>query len=103
MFSIFVFYQQLHCKNFNGRSEAFGLLLSIFAFAGMITGFVYLVYYGWTVVWWAAVVTFLIGLLATIPGLLLERVFGKFTLSLLGFLIWPVCAYFMFALVPYGT
>lgn len=103
LFTVFVFYQQLHAKNFQGASETFGLVLSLFAFAGTLTGLAYLIYYGWSVVWWAPFPIFAIGLLASIPGLFLERLVGKFTLSMLGFVAWPVCAYFMFLLVPNVT
>jgi len=51
LFGIFVYYQQLHVRDFQGASKAFEMVLSFSAFAGMITGLVYLIYYGWTVVW----------------------------------------------------
>ncbi|KAB7619454.1 hypothetical protein [Alkalilimnicola sp. S0819] len=102
-FGIFVFYQQLHLKNFRGGSEVFGLLLGLSAFLGMLAGFAYLIYYGWNVVWWAPIVIFVIGLVATFFGFFVERVAGKLTLSLAGFAGWPVCAYFMFSYVPVGT
>ncbi len=100
VFGIFVFYQQLHAKNFRGASQSFALALNISAFAGMVTGFAYLVYYGWSVVWWAPVVIFVIGLFAFILGFLVERVLGTFALSLGGFIGWPASAYFMFHYVP---
>jgi len=100
VFGIFVFYQQLHVKNFQGASQAFALALNISAFAGMLTGLAYLVYYGWTVVWWAPVVIFVIGLLALLLAFLLERVVGSLALSLGGFIGWPVSAYLMFHYVP---
>ena len=103
IFTVVVFYQQLHARDFQGASQSFGLVLSLFAFAGMLTGLAYLVYYGWSVVWWAPIPIFLIGLLVSFPGFLLERLVGKFSLSMLGFVAWPVCAYFMFVLVPSGT
>ena len=100
LFGIFVFYQQLHIKNFQGASGAFNLALAISAFSGMIVGFAYLGYYGWTVVWWAPIVIFGIGLAASTFGFLLERLVGRFALSLGGFIGWPVSAYFMFRYVP---
>ncbi len=100
VFSVFVNYQQLHASNFHGASEAFGFFLNIFAFAGMVIGLSYLVYYGWKVVWWAPFVIFVLGILSFVPGLFLERIFGKNALSLLGFIVWPICAYYMFMLVP---
>lgn len=104
VFSIFVFYQQLHVKNFRGASQSFALALNISAFAGMLTGLAYLLYYGWSVVWWAPIAVFLIGFVASsVLGFLVERVVGAFALSLGGFIGWPVCAYFMFSYVPSAT
>lgn len=100
LFGNFVYYQQLHVRDFQGGSRVFELILSVSAFAGMITGLVYLIYYGWTVVWWAPVVIFIVGLLFTVVGVVIELLLGKFTLSLSGFIGWPVCAYFMFHYVP---
>ncbi len=103
LFGIFVFYQQLHVKNFQGASQSFALALNISAFAGMLTGLAYLIYYGWSVVWWAPIVIFLIGLVASMFGFLLERLVGSLALSLGGFVGWPVSAYFMFSYVPSAT
>lgn len=103
-FGFFVFYQQLHVQNFRGASKPFFLALNISAFAGMLTGVAYLVYYGWSVVWWAPILIFVIGLLANgVLSFLLERLVGALELSLGGFIGWPVCAYFMFYYVPTAT
>ena len=69
VFCIFVIYQQLHVKNFRGSSQSFVLALNMSALAGMLTGFAYLAYYGWSVVWWAPVVIFAVGLVASGLGL----------------------------------
>jgi len=103
VFGIFVFYQQLHVKNFRGASQSFELALNISAFAGMLTGLVYLLYYGWSVVWWAPIVIITIGLATSILGFLLERVAGSLALGVAGFIGWPVCAYFMFSYIPAAT
>lgn len=100
VFGIFVFYQQLHVKNFHGASQSFALALNISAFAGMFTGLAYLVYYGWVVAWWAPVIIFVIGLIASLLGFLLERVVGSLVLSLAGFVGWPISAYVMFHYIP---
>jgi len=100
VFGVFIFYQQLHVKNFQGASRGFALALNISAFAGMLTGLAYLVYYGWTTAWWVPFVIFVIGLLASLLGFLLERVVGSLVLSLGGFVGWPVSAYFMFHYIP---
>ena len=103
VFGIFVFYQQLHVKNFQGASQSFALALNISAFAGMLTGLAYLLYYGGSVVWWAPIIIFVIGFLASLLGFLIERVVGPLALSVGGFIGWPVCAYFMFSYVPSAT
>ena len=96
LFGIFVFYQQLHAKNYRGESQAFGLALAASAFAGTVTGLIYIGYYGWSISWWAAAVVFVLGIVAGTAGLALERLTGPFALSLLGFIGWPICAFFMF-------
>lgn len=103
VFGIFVFYQQLHAKHFRGANQTFGLILSISAFLGMLTGFAYLIYYGWYVTWWAPIIIFVLGILASMCGFIVERVVDRFQLSFAGFVAWPVCAYFMFAYVPVST
>lgn len=103
LFGIFVFYQQLHAKNFRGASQAFGLALAASAFMGTITGLIYLGYYAWNISWWVAAVVFLLGILAGFAGLAMERLTGRYALSLGGFVGWPICAYFMFKTLPTGT
>jgi len=96
VFAVFVFYQQLHVKNFRGSSQSFQFLLSISAFAGMVTGIVFLAYYAIQVSIVGAVVIFAIGLLTGILGAVLERIISAHVLSLVGFIAWPVSAYLMF-------
>ena len=86
LFGAFVHYQQLHVRDFQGASQAFELILSLSVFAGMITGVVCLIYYGWTVVWWVPIVTLVIGILFTFVGVVIEQLLGKFILTLLGFI-----------------
>lgn len=100
LFSVFVYYQQLHSRDFNGASGALGFSLGLFGFAGMLTGFAYLGYYGWTVSWWGALLAFALGVAAILPGVLVERIVGKHTLSLAGFVVWPLAAYMMFSHLP---
>ena len=102
LFGIFVFYQQLHGKNFQGSSRAFGLALNVSALFGTITALAYLVFYGWSVVWWAPFVIVILGIAAAFLGFVVERLVGALALSLCAFLGWPICAYFMFRYVPSG-
>ncbi len=98
-FGILVYYQRLHaqaCADSGWRK----LLLTGLAFAGMLTGFVYLVYFGWKTAWWAPVIPVAMSALATIPAILIERLVGKPALGQFSVLAWPVCAYLMFAMLP---
>jgi len=103
IFTTFVFYQQLYLMRFRGSSKLFEFVLSLFVWGGMITGLVFLVYYGWKVVWWAPIILLVISLLFQFIANFIERALGTLTLSLLGFAGWPACAYFMFKLVPTGV
>ena len=101
-FGIFVYYQQLHVRDFQGASQVLYLLLALSAFAGILTGLAYLLVYGWVVVWWAPVLIFLISVVVgTMVGVLFESMVGKHALSFLGFVGWPLCAYWMFQSIPF--
>jgi hypothetical protein len=100
IFGFFVFYQQLHVKNFRGASQGFHSILLASTTLGVLTGIVYLGYYGWTVKWWAPFAIVVIGIACTTLGLFLERLVGAATLSLTAFIGWPISAYFMFRYIP---
>ena len=100
VFCVFSFYQKLHLKNFQGASQGFHTALAFFTFISMIVGVGYLALYGYRVDWVAAVIIFVLGLLATIPGFLVERLIGPHALSLLGFVLIPVSAFIMFTNIP---
>lgn len=93
---LFVSSQQMHCWNFEGASLSFKRLLCATVKIGEITGIVFLVFYGWTVKWWAPLALVGISLLAIVPRSIVERLFGRFFLSMAGFIGWPVCAVYMF-------
>jgi hypothetical protein len=94
-FGIFVHYQRLHAQTCadNGWQK---LLLTGQAFAGMLTGFIYLVYCGWKTAWWMPVIPLAMSALAAIPAILIERLVGRLALGQIAVLAWPVCAYLMF-------
>lgn len=100
IFGTFVYYQQLHLKNFRGASKIFKQLLTVFAFVGMIVGLVFLIYYGYKVTWWAPFIILLLGLLSMFIAVYIEKLIGTLTMSLLGFIVWPLCAYLMFSTIP---
>jgi hypothetical protein len=99
-FGIFVYYQQLHVKNYAGASEIFRLTLTNFGFAGMITEIVFLIIYGIKVIWWAPIIIVIIRLLFIFVGILMEKLIGKFTISIIGFLAIPILAILMFKTMP---
>lgn len=94
-FGVFVYYQRLYAQEYAGDG-LYKLFLVGSAFLGMVTGFVYLVYYAWTIAWWAPVIPLTMSVVATIPAILLERMVGRLALSQIAVIGWPVCAYLMF-------
>jgi len=99
-FSMFIFYQQLHAKHFRGASQGFLSFLVLTGLIGMIIGLIFLVYYGFKVVWWAPLALFGFGLAFQFISDVIESMIGEFALSMLGFICWPICAFLMFAAVP---
>lgn len=98
-FGIFVYYQRLLAQACTDQAWQ-KLLLNGMAFAGMLTGFLYLVYFGWKTAWWMPAIPLAMSALATIPALLLERLAGRTVLGQISLLAWPVCAYLMFTTLP---
>ena len=100
LFGTFLYYQQLHVTHFRGASRVFENILSISVLAGMIVGLVFLFFYGYKVIWWAPLIIFTIGILFTFVGVFFEKLVGTFWMSMLAFIVWPVCAYLMFKTIP---
>ena len=101
LFSIFLFYQQLHIKTFRGSSQSFALALNISSLLGTLTALTYLLYYGWHVVWWAPILILISGMVsATVIRILVQGELGLTLLSATAFIGLPICAYFMFSLIP---
>lgn len=104
VFSFFLFYQQLHLKNFQGASEVFGALLGIFAFAGMLFGLGFLIYWGYKASWLQAATLFGIALAIKFVWFPIEAKLGLrnsyWVFSLTGFIALPISGYFMWAALP---
>lgn len=96
---IFVYYQRLHAqaRADHGWQE---LLQPGLAFAGMLTGFIYLVYVGWKTAWWMPAIPLAMRALAAIPAIVLERLAGGAAPGQTSVLGWPLCAYLMFDTQP---
>ena len=103
LFSVFVFYQQLHLKNFRGESRAAEVVLSISCFLGIATGIVFLVCYGLRLGWLSPLLLFGISFVSKLVVIALEVLFASrasrdnIVLSMLGFIGWPICAFLMFS------
>lgn len=104
LFSLFVFYQQLHVKTYKGASQGFGLVLNLFAFLAMLAGLAFLFYYGYTVSWLGALGLFGIALVVKFVWFGIEAKLGirdaAPLVSFAGFVGIPVCAYFMWTDLP---
>lgn len=100
LFISFVNFQQIHNKKFKGANDVFGVVLYIFELLGYFVATGYLIYYGIHVVWWAPFVIILIGMLFVQLSKLLTKLVNYAYLSLLGFIAWPLFAYFMFITIP---
>lgn len=103
-YSIFVYYQQLHARNYRGASEAFGLVLSLFALCATLAGLAFLIYFGWKLSWWGAAGLFVLGIVARVLWGLAQRLVpieeAATLTSLLGFLALPVCGVILWTLAP---
>jgi len=103
-FSFFGFYQKLHIKNFRGASQTYLLVLNLFTLAATIFGVGFLFYYGYKVNWAEAAILFGVAFAIKLIWFPIEAKLGLrnsyFLFSLAGFVIMPVCAYFLWAALP---
>lgn len=104
LFSFFGFYQKLHIKNFKGSSQGLLLILNLFVLVATLYGFGFLLYYGYSVSWVQAIVLVVISLLIQFVWFPIEAKLGiqylYVYLSLSGFLVLPICAFFMWQSLP---
>ncbi len=104
VFSLLLFYQQLHIKNFGGASQGLLALLNVFALIAMLFGIAFLLYFGYKVSWLFALALFAIALVVKFAWFSVEAKLGfrgaAPVLSLLGFVGIPVCGYFMLSSIP---
>jgi hypothetical protein len=104
LFSFFIFYQQLHVKNFGGASQGYLGFLSLFAFVAMLGGFGFLLYFGYKVSWLGALGLFAISLVVKFAWFAVEarlslRGAAPF-ISLAGFIGIPACAFLLWWSFP---
>lgn len=99
LYSLFLFYQQLHIKNFRGASQGFLLMLNVFAIVTMLGGIAYLIYYGFKVSWLGALGLVGIAFFIKFVWFGIEAKLGLRDaapfISIMGFIAIPICAFFM--------
>lgn len=100
LFSLFLSCQLRHRKHFRGTGRGLQFALAVSVFAGLITGMAFLVYLGWTFLWWFPLILFCVSLLFQVLLLPLEGAIGIRLISFAGFAGWPLCAYWMFQTIP---
>lgn len=94
----------LEAESFGGGVTRLEFALNISVGVGALTDLAYLIYFGWTVVWWAPLVAFLIGLIVFPPiGAVLEPLVSPGDVSRLGFIGWPIAACLMFYCLHRGS
>jgi len=103
-FSFFGFHQKLHIKNFRGASQSFLLVLNLFTLAATAFGVGFLLYYGYKVSWVETAILFGVAFAIKFIWFPIEAKLGLgnsyFMFSLAGFVIMPICAYFMWSALP---
>ncbi len=97
----FIMYQNAHFRGFRGSSQGFFALLSLSTSIGILVELGFLIYFGWNVSWIGAIIFLICSFLAAVSlGAFIGRLVGPLTLSLVGFIGWPICAYMLFKSVP---
>jgi hypothetical protein len=97
LLTVLLAHQENFSKQFSSEDPTFKFLLTSSRFAGAITGLSYMVFYGWHISWWVALLLVLVLFAAGIVALFTEKLTPKVTKAALW--AWPICAYFMFKLL----
>jgi hypothetical protein len=101
LYSVFVFYQQLHAANFRGESQSFGLFLGVFGLLFTVGQYIFLLFYGLKISWPGAIGMFALSFLFKQAWFWIEAKLGlrsaAFLISLSGFIALPICAYFLYS------
>lgn len=104
IFSFFHFYQLKHIKNFQGASQIFRLILSLFGFLCMIFMYAFLIYLGYKTIWYYPIILFIGGITIKFIYSFIESKFQikdyQFIFSLSGFVIIPITIFFMLRYFP---
>lgn len=104
LFSFFLLYQQLYVRNFRDEGRALRVAVGTLAVGGMVFGYGFLLYWGYTVDWNQAVLMLVLSLAIKLVWFPIEGRLGLRQsyrkLSLPGFVVMPVCAVVMLASLP---
>lgn len=104
LYSLFLFYQQLHIKNFRGTSQGFLLLLNVFSIVTMLGGIAYLIYYGFKMSWLGTLGLVGIAFFIKFVWFGIEAKLGLRDaapfISIMGFIAVPICTFFMLKGIP---
>lgn len=104
LFSFFLLYQQLYVRNFRDEGRALRAAVGALAVGGMVFGYGFLLYWGYTVDWMQAVLLLVLSLAVKLIWFPIEARLGLRNayrqLSLPGFVVMPVCAAVMVASLP---
>lgn len=95
-FTVFLNFHLMHARSFRGASRNFATALSLSSMLGFVVGVVYLLAYGWMISWLVAAGLVALSFLARVASITLELMLEQWVLSLVAFVGWPLCAYFMF-------
>jgi len=100
VYASFAAFQKFCVRDFRGRNEGYRMALGFFAFLTMVFGIGFLVFYGFSTVWWAPIVLFVFGILAYIPLGFLEEIIPMWILGLLSFIVIPICGGLLIYFTP---
>ncbi len=104
IFVKFNFYQTIHCATFKGESQGFVQLLYVSGLVATICQIAFLLYYGWSVRWYLPIVLFVVCYLLRMASGLIDEILNVkdwlYIMSLIGFVVWPCAAFFMFRAIP---
>ena len=99
-FGLFLFYQSQHHSSGSVPSGNPEYVIGISIMSGALCNIIFLLYLGYRTVWWSPLLILVLFVPFLFIGVILERIIGRVWLAVLGFVGWPICAYFMFANVP---
>ncbi|MBB5437934.1 hypothetical protein HDC92_001608 [Pedobacter sp. AK017] len=103
-FHWFHYNQTIHLKVFRGESQLILFGLNTYVLLSRLTSIAYIGLLWYRTNWYTAIAVLVIGIISSaFVGRLIEKKLGSLYVSLLGFLLIPVLALFMFKYLPLTT